>query len=118
MKNSDPDVSILDDSATLAHLGATRLELGFDQRHHVARAREQFLKDREQSRSRDEREVGDDQVEHDAGKLLAQHADIGPFHRDHARVGQELLVELSMSDIDRVNGCGASLQEAIGEAAG
>ncbi len=67
---------------------------------------------------RDERDVDGDQVEGTGQVVGRQIAGVDVLAHDHARVGAQAPVELSVADVERDDLPRAALQQHVGEAAG
>ena len=70
---------------------------------------------RQREPQRDEREIGDDEV--DRLRQLEALAGVDPLHHAHAFVAPQLPVELPFADIDGIDPRRAALQQTIGEPA-
>lgn len=108
------DGGVADDAAA-GDIGGAGFELGFEEDDAGSGEGEAHRCRGEDFAQRNEREVGDEEVERrEFGKV----AGVGAFEEGDARVVAEALVELGAADIDGEDRSGAALEEAIGEAAG
>ena len=69
-------------------------------------------------RQRDERQVGDDQVDRPADRVGGEVADVGALHHRHPRIGAQRPGQLAVSDIGGDDLAGTAVQQHLGEAAG
>ena len=67
---------------------------------------------------RDERQVGDDEVDRPTDRLGGQVADVGALHDRHPRIGPQRPGELAVADVDGDDLAGAAVQQHLGEPAG
>ena len=117
---SDPLVhlGIRHDPTSFADLVSSGLELGFDQHHHVAISGEDRSQRRQDHRQGDERQVGDDDVDHATDVRRGHGAHVVPLDHCHASVGSDPFVELPVSDVEGYDVASTSLEQAIGEPTG
>ena len=107
------------DDAAFADVGRLQLELRLDQCKQIAVALETPGERAQHEGQRDERQVGDDEVEALARQRGAgEPAGVDPFERDNARVGAQPRVQLAVTDVDADHRGRAERQQHIGEAAG
>ena len=109
------DERIADDPFS-AHLVAARLELRLDERDDVGSRADDTNDGGQHLCQRDERRIDGGNV--DPFRKRLEVADVRALHHHHARVFAQAQVELAIADIDRVDTTGASLEHAVGEAAG
>ncbi len=95
---------------------APGLELWLHERDDRARVAEMSERRRQRDPQRNEREIGDDDV--DGLRQLEALAGVDPLHHPHALVAAQLPVQLSFADVDGVDAQDAALQQAVGEPAG
>ena len=114
VEHAPADGFVADDAAA-RHIGGTGLELGLEQDHALRAGGKARGDGGKHLAERNEGDVGDEQVE---GRELGEVAGVRAFHGGDARVLAQALVELPTAHIDGDDGDSATLQEAIGEAAG
>ena len=69
-------------------------------------------------RQRDERQVGDDEVDRAADGVGGQRADVGALHHHHRGVGAQRPGQLAVADVGGDHLAGPAIQQHLGEAAG
>ena len=72
----------------------------------------------EHAAERDERQVGDHDVDRTTDEFRGDVANVEPFEHRHLRVFPDTRMQLSMTDIDRSHEQSAALQQTVGEATG
>ena len=110
--------------AEIAHHAAgaepfpTDLELRFHHRHQVGPGRGAGGQGRQHQGQRDERQVGDDQLDRSADGVRRQRADVRPVVQLHPLVGLQPPDQLPVADVDGDHLTRAAAEQHVGEAAG
>ena len=112
-----PDHRVADDAPPFAHLGATGLELGFDQEHHVGPRLAHRHQRRDDQAERDEGQVTDDEVDRAADRVDIDVADVRALQVGDTSVRPQTLVQLIVTDVESHDVGGAPLQHTVGETA-
>ena len=113
------DDRVLDDAPPLVGLGLGRLKLRLDERHEVTALPYPLPGDRQDESERDERQVHDHDAVGLVGKLyVVDLPRVELLQILDARIIAQLGVKLSRADVDARHAHDATLQQAVGEAAG
>ena len=105
------------DYAFLAHLLSSGLELRLYETDHLARILNHVACDRKYEAQRDKGHVNADEVQR-LNKTLVYVSYVAFLHVDYPRIVPELVVQLAVSDVHRVDLRSAVLKHTVGEAAG
>ena len=106
------------DTLAARHLVTSGLELRLDQPDHCGGGSRQRQQRWRHGAQRDERQVSDDNVERTADRRPVGVAHVHSLVDDNALIVAQLLVELTVTDIDGDDAPRPTLEEAIGEPTG
>ena len=106
------------DHAARAEPFATDLELRLHHRHQVRPGRGAGGEGRQHQGERDERKVGDDQLDEAADGIRRQGADVGAVVQLHPVIGLQAPDQLPVADVDGDHLTGAAPEQHIGETTG
>ncbi len=119
----DPATSLSDahriaHDAARANQPATDLELRLDQKNAIRLVREMRPERLEDFIERNKGNVGNRDLDRIGKESLLAVTKIRALNVDDALIGAKFPRQLAVSDVERINSCGAALKQAVGEPAG
>ncbi len=106
------------DHAARAHAILADLELRLHHGNDIGVGRRARRQCGQHCGQRDERQVGDHQVDRAADRVGRQIAHVGALHHGHARIGAQRPGQLAVADVDGDHLAGAAVEQDLGEPAG